>query len=401
MQSELQQGRRRIDSDNRSNSMNWLSMTLLFLAGAIIAAGVSLGLASCRANAQHGAGTEMSMEGVSAESSEPEVKTNTTMSKDKVVYSKSGYDVTPLTQARVEELAKKLKPEDAKIILNKGTEPAFCGNLLENHKDGVYVCKLCGLPLFASDAKFNSGTGWPSFFQPFDKDHVLQHEDGSYGMTRTEILCARCGAHLGHVFDDGPRPTGLRFCLNSASLEFVEKGSDGKLDLPPASRPVKTETAYFAGGCFWGVEDFFQQVPGVTDAISGYMGGRTQDPTYRDVSTHTTGHAETVKVIYDPARVTYKQLLEVFFRIHDPTQVDGQGPDIGDNYRSVIFAADGKQAEQAAAFTAEQQKAPRFKDRPIATQVVSPEKSGPFYQAEEYHQDYHRKHGGSCPLPSR
>jgi peptide-methionine (S)-S-oxide reductase len=106
-------------------------------------------------------------------------------------------------------------------------------------------------------------------------------------------------------------------------------------------------------------------------------------------------------VIYDPARVTYKQLLEVFFRIHDPTQVDGQGPDIGDNYRSVIFAADGKQAEQAAAFIAEQQKAPRFKDRPIATQVVSPEKSGPFYQAEEYHQDYHRKHGGSCPLPSR
>src|SRR5262245_3702380 len=133
------------------------------------------------------------------------------------VYSKSAYDVTPLTQQRIDELAQKLTPEEASIILSKGTERAFCGNLLDNHKDGVYLCRLCGLPLFSSDAKFNSGTGWPSFFKPFDDAHVRQTKDTSHGMTRTEITCARCDAHLGHVFDDGPRPTGLRFCLNSAS----------------------------------------------------------------------------------------------------------------------------------------------------------------------------------------
>lgn len=382
--------------------MNWLSITVLFLAGAVLAAGASVGLASCHATRHSGASFEMLVEPGDAQPTEPEMKTTTARPKEaKPAYSKSGYDVTPLPESKVEELAKKLKPEEAKIILNKGTEPAFCGTLLDNHKDGVYVCRLCGLPLFSSDAKFNSGTGWPSFFQPFDKAHVEQHDDISYGMTRTETLCARCGAHLGHVFEDGPKPSGLRFCMNSASLGFVEKGSDGKLDLPAPSRPVKTEAAYFAGGCFWGVEDWFQQVPGVIDAVSGYMGGKTKNPTYREVCSHTTGHAETVKVVYDPARATYEQLLEVFFRVHDPTQVDGQGPDIGDNYRSAIFASDAKQAERAAAFIAEQQKMPRFKDRPIATQVVSPDKAGPFYAAEDSHQDYHLKHGGSCPLPSR
>jgi peptide methionine sulfoxide reductase msrA/msrB len=317
------------------------------------------------------------------------------------VYSKSGYDITPLAQSKIDELAKKLTPEEAKIILRKGTESPFCGTLLDNHKEGVYVCKLCGLPLFSSDAKFNSGTGWPSFFQPFDKDHVAEHKDTSLGMVRTEIDCARCGAHLGHVFDDGPKPTGLRFCLNSASLDFVEKGKDGKLDLPAASQPVKTEIAYFAGGCFWGVEDRFQQVPGVVEAISGYMGGKTKNPTYEQVCTHSTGHAETVKVIFDPSKVSYTQLLTWFFKFHDPTQVDRQGPDVGDNYRSAIFATDSTQVEQAKTFIDQQQKTDRFKGRTIATQIVGPDKSGPFYQAEEYHQDYHLKHGGVCPLPER
>src|SRR3954465_4598867 len=193
--------------------------------------------------------------------SEPEA----TMKTKAPAYSKSGYDIAPLPAAKVDELAKKLKPEEADVILNKGTERAFCGNLVDNHKDGVYVCRLCGLPLFASDAKFNSGTGWPSFFPPFDKDHVAQHADKSCGMVRTEIDCARCGGPLGHVFDDGPKPTGLRFCLNSASLTFVENDKDGKRTLPAESQPVKTQVAYFAGGCFWGVEDRFQQVPGVVD----------------------------------------------------------------------------------------------------------------------------------------
>lgn len=312
-------------------------------------------------------------------------------------YSKSLYDVSPLTEAKIEALAKerKLTDEERAIILSKGTERAFCGTLLDNKKQGVYTCRLCGLPLFSSDAKFDSGTGWPSFFQPFDPAHVTQQRDISHGMVRVEINCARCGGHLGHVFEDGPRPTGLRFCLNSASLEFAEKGKP----LPEISRPIQAATAYFGGGCFWGVEDRFQQLPGVIDAESGYMGGKTKDPTYEQVCTHTTGHAEVVKVVFDPARVTYKELLAFFFRIHDPTQLNRQGPDIGDNYRSCIFTESSEQLQQARDFMAELQKTAKFKNRTIVTQLLPTSEAGKYYKAEEYHQDYHAKHGGTCPIP--
>jgi len=309
--------------------------------------------------------------------------------------SRSAYDITPLAQERIEELAKSLSPEDAKIILRKGTEPAFCGNLLDNKKEGIYVCKLCGLPLFASGHKFNSGTGWPSFFAPFDRDHIHYERDTSHGMIRVEILCARCGGHLGHVFEDGPDPTGLRYCVNSASLGFVEKGAE----LPEASRPIETSVAYFAGGCFWGVEDRFQQLPGVVSAVSGYMGGSLKNPSYKQVCSGNTGHAETVEVRFDPKRISYRQLLEYFFRFHDPTQLNRQGPDIGTQYRSAIFAADEAQLAEARAFIDEQVAAKRFKGRLIATQLVPAAEAGPFYPAEEYHQDYHEKHGGHCALP--
>ena len=139
--------------------------------------------------------------------------------------STSGFDLTPLAPERIEALASGFTPEEQHVILHQGTERQFCGLLLDNKKPGTYVCRLCGLPLFSSSAKFNSGTGWPSFFQPFDKDHVRNIEDRSHGMARVEIRCARCDAHLGHVFDDGPRPTGLRYCLNSVSMEFVEEGT--------------------------------------------------------------------------------------------------------------------------------------------------------------------------------
>lgn len=138
--------------------------------------------------------------------------------------SASGYDLSPLSPERIDALAAGFTPEEKHVILHQGTERPFCGLLLDNKKPGTYVCRLCGLPLFASNAKFNSGTGWPSFFQPFDTDHVRNIEDVSHGMRRVEIRCARCDAHLGHVFDDGPRPTGQRYCLNSVSMEFVEDG---------------------------------------------------------------------------------------------------------------------------------------------------------------------------------
>jgi peptide-methionine (R)-S-oxide reductase len=145
---------------------------------------------------------------------------------DRPTRSASGFDLTPPTLAELEALAADLTPEERRVILNHGTEPAFCGGLLNNKTTGSYVCRLCGLPLFKSAAKFESGTGWPSFYEPFDKDHIAYIKDTSYGMVRTEIRCARCGGHLGHVFEDGPKPTGLRYCLNSASLRFTE-GENG------------------------------------------------------------------------------------------------------------------------------------------------------------------------------
>jgi peptide methionine sulfoxide reductase msrA/msrB len=313
------------------------------------------------------------------------------------VYSKSAHDITPLTPERIEDLARDLTDEEARVILRKGTEPAFCGNLVDNHKEGTYVCRLCGLPLFASGAKFDSGTGWPSFFQPADPAHVRTEVDRSHGMVRHEILCARCGGHLGHVFSDGPGPTGLRFCVNSVSLAFIEKGTE----LPERSRPVRTATAYVAGGCFWGVEDRLQQVPGVIDAVSGYQGGHVPNPTYKTVCGGKTGHAETVRVTFDPARVSYREVLEWFFRIHDPTQLNRQGPDVGEQYRSAIFAADEGQHREALSFVEEQRSNPRFAGRRIVTQVVGRAQAGGFYVAEDYHQDYHDRHGGSCPLPER
>jgi len=304
-------------------------------------------------------------------------------------YSKSGYDVTPLPREQVAELAKKLDPETYRITQGAGTERPFCGTLLDNKKDGTYVCVVCGLPLFSSKHKFDSGTGWPSFFAPFDPAHVAEKSDRSHGMVRTEINCARCGSHLGHVFDDGPKPTGQRHCLNSASLAFHEAGSS----LPALSRPVETETAYFAGGCFWGIEHYFQLGPGVIDAVSGYMQGSTANPTYKEICEKDTGHAETVKVVYDPKRITFRRLMEAFFVMHDPTQLNRQGPDYGSQYRSGIWTVNPAQQAEAEAFVKEQIASRRFGSKPIVTQI---EAAKVFYPAEEYHQDYIVNTGRAC-----
>ena len=305
------------------------------------------------------------------------------------VLSKSGYDITPLPKDEVARLAAKLDPEAYRITQKAGTEAPFCGNLLDNKKDGVYTCVVCGLPLFSSEHKFNSGTGWPSFFREFDPAHVSRTTDASLGMERVEIDCARCGAHLGHVFEDGPKPTGERHCLNSASLKFLEKGAP----IPPESRPVKVETAYFAAGCFWGVEHWFRRGPGVLDAVSGYMQGRTDAPTYKDVCSGTTGHAETVKVTYDANRITYRRLVEAFFEMHDPTQLNRQGPDVGDQYRSGIWTVDEGQKKVAEEVVGELKARKAHGEKAIVT-IVEPAKT--FWPAEEYHQEYIAKNGAFC-----
>lgn len=282
----------------------------------------------------------------------------------------------------------RLTPEQYAVARAEGTERAFCGIFHDNHKEGVYTCVGCGLPLFRSDAKFDSGTGWPSFFQPIAKENLGTESDTSYGMVREEIHCVRCGTHLGHVFPDGPKPTGLRYCINSASLTFEEKGASKK--------PL--QTALFAAGCFWGVEEAFSKVKGVTTTSVGYTGGATKAPTYKDVCTQTTGHAEAVQVIYDPTVVSYDALLDLFFDIHDPTTVDRQGPDIGSSYRSAIFFTTPEQEAAARAAIARLEKGGTL-NGPVVTQI---DLAGPYTRAEDYHQRYAEKHGGGfCHRPTR
>jgi peptide methionine sulfoxide reductase msrA/msrB len=310
--------------------------------------------------------------------------------KKTMTYSKSGHDLKPLSRTQIDAIVAKLAPIEVEVTQRAGTEPAFTGRTWDEHRKGIYVSVVGGLPLFRSEDKFDSGTGWPSFTRPIDPAHVVLKSDASHGMTRTEVLDARSGAHLGHLFDDGPAPTGQRFCMNSAALRFIPDGDP----IPAESQPAKLSTAYFAGGCFWGVEDVFEQIDGVVDAESGYMGGTVDHATYKQVCSGTTGHAETVKVVFDPSRVTYSQLLKVFFDNHDPTQLDRQGPDVGTSYRSAIFASTPEQKVAADAYVQELAKTPRFAGRKIVTQILGP---GPqFWPAEDYHQDYHRKHGGSC-----
>ncbi|MGP1345935.1 MAG: bifunctional methionine sulfoxide reductase B/A protein [Phycisphaerales bacterium] len=308
--------------------------------------------------------------------------------------SRAGYDITRLSESRVNELAERLTEEQRRILLKKGTEPAFCGTLLDNKKVGVYCCALCELPLFSSDAKFDSGSGWPSFFRPVDGGHIRYEEDETFGMRRVEIMCERCGGHLGHVFDDGPAPTGQRYCLNSESLVFYEEGAKR----PAMARPIETKEAYFAGGCFWGVEHYFQhKVPGVVNVVSGYQGGVGENPTYKEICTGRTGHAESIRITYDPSRVSYEALLKVFFWIHDPTQLNRQGPDIGTQYRSAVFAVDDEQAEVARRVIADlQSNDKRFRSKRIVTEVNA---FAPFWEAEAYHQDYNERTGRQCYLP--
>jgi len=267
-----------------------------------------------------------------------------------------------------------LSEEEAFVIRKKGTELPWTGKYTNNKEEGTYVCKQCGAALYRSADKFDSHCGWPSFDDEIDGAvKRVPDADGK----RTEIICANCNGHLGHVFlGEGFTERDTRHCVNSVSLDFV----------PVTLQKGRYETALLAGGCFWGVEYYMQKMDGVESVTSGYTGGHVKNPGYKAVCTGKTGHAETVKVVFDPDKVSYEEIVRMFLEIHDPTQVGRQGPDIGDQYRSEIFYMNLEQKEVAEKLLTILE----GKGYKIATKVT---RASEFFPAEDYHQDYYFNNG--------
>lgn len=265
-------------------------------------------------------------------------------------------------------IMKELTREEKQVIENKGTEIQFTGKYNDYTEKGTYTCKRCGTALYRSEDKFNSNCGWPSFDDEI-KGAVKQLPD-SDGL-RIEILCSKCDAHLGHIFTgEGLTLKNTRHCVNSISMDFIPS----------------MERAIFAGGCFWGVEHLMQQQKGVISVESGYIGGDIENPTYEQICTKTTGHAEAVEIVYNPLLVDYETLTKLFFEIHDSTQANGQGPDIGPQYRSEIFYLSPEQKIIANKVVAEL----ISKGYNATTKITVATK---FYKAEKYHQDYYDNKG--------
>ena len=276
-----------------------------------------------------------------------------------------------------EEWRRQLTPEQYRVTREKGTERPFSSEMCSLFEPGLYACICCNTLLFDSAEKFESGTGWPSFTQPVKENAIAYHTDHSYGMNRVETTCNTCGAHLGHVFPDGPRPSGLRYCINAEALIKVEKMG---------------EKATFGGGCFWCTEAIFQRLQGVLKVESGYSGGKTTNPTYREVCSGLTGHAEVIQITFDPEKISYEDLVKIHLSTHNPTTLNQQGADIGSQYRSIVLAHDLEQEKIAREVIREM--APSF-DKEIVT-VVEP--FIVFYKAEDYHQNYYNNNpeGGYC-----
>lgn len=278
-----------------------------------------------------------------------------------------------------EEWKEILTEEQFKITRLKGTERAFSSDLCSYFEAGRYACVCCGTELFDADTKFESGTGWPSFTQPIKGNAVAYHKDSSFGMVRIEALCNTCDAHLGHVFQDGPMPSGLRYCMNAVSLKKVDV-SEKKID--------------FGGGCFWCTEAIFQRLKGVIKVESGYSGGSVVNPTYREVCSGVTGHAEMVEITYNPEEISFDDLIRIHLSTHNPTTVNGQGKDTGSQYRSIVFYRTEDEKLAVIKIIDEMQK--EYSDM-IVTELAMFEH---FYKAEDHHQDYYNKNpdGGYCQV---
>lgn len=267
---------------------------------------------------------------------------------------------------------KSLTPATQRIICNKATERPNTGAYNTVVNQGTFLCRRCGIALFRGSSQFSAGCGWPSFDEEIA--HAVQRKPDPDGQ-RTEILCARCEGHLGHVFTgESFTPKNIRHCVNSASLDFVV--DDEVLD---------TEEAIVAGGCFWGVEHFLKQLPGVIAVESGYTGGHTLDPSYEQVCSGTTGHYEAVRVLFDPMQIEYHEIIKRFFEIHDPTQKNGQGPDLGSQYQSAVFYFNQEQFDEASILIERLKK----NGYSVATKLLE---AKAFWPAELYHQEYYSKH---------